>query len=89
MELNGFYGYGGKKEKQFTNAFLFKENLFVLNQTKEKLEIAVFNMESGQLIKKYDIDESTNPKFIEPPMEYNRITQQANENHDSKQQRAY
>ena len=73
-ELNGFYGFGTKK-KPFANATIYKENLFVLNQTKDKLEVGVFNMASGQLIKKYEIDESTNLKFVETPVEYNRINE--------------
>jgi hypothetical protein len=67
--LSGFSGFNGKKEKFYNNTYLYCENLYVLNVTKQKIEIGIFNFKSGQLIQKYELTESSNMQFVETPVE--------------------
>lgn len=69
FDLSGFSGFNGKKEKFYNNTYLYGENLYVLNVSKQKIEIGIFNFNSGQLVQKYEINESSNMQFVETPVE--------------------
>lgn len=71
MDLSGFSGFAGKREKFSNNTYLYGDNLYVLNSSKQKIEIGIFDFISGQLIKKHEITESSDVPFIETPMEVN------------------
>jgi hypothetical protein len=68
FDLSGFSGFNGKKEKFYNNTYLYDENLYVLNVSKEKIEIGIFNFNSGQLIQKHEITESSSIPFVESPV---------------------
>lgn len=69
FDLSGFSGFNEKKESFHNNSYLFGENLYVLNVAKQKIEIGIFNFSSGKLLKKHEINESSNIQFVETPVE--------------------
>jgi hypothetical protein len=68
FDLSGFTGFNGKKEKFYNNSYLYGENLYVLNASKKKIEVGIFNFNSNQLIQKYEITEASSIPFVEPPV---------------------
>jgi len=68
FDLSGFTGFNGKKEKFYNNSYLYGENLYVLNVSKKKIEIGIFNFNSSQLIQKFEITESSSIPFVESPV---------------------
>lgn len=68
FDLTGFSGFNEKKEKFYNNTYLYGENLYVLNVSKQKIEVGIFNFNSGQLIQKYEITEASNFQFVETPV---------------------
>jgi hypothetical protein len=69
LDMTGFVGFDGKKSKFFNSAQLFDKNLYLLNTSKNKIEIGIFDLASGKLIKKHDITESSTIPFVETPVE--------------------
>jgi hypothetical protein len=71
LDMSGFSGFGEKSEKFFNNSYLNGNNLYVLNTSKNKIEIGVFDFASGKLLKKHEILESSTIPFVETPVEVN------------------
>jgi hypothetical protein len=69
MDLSGFTGFAGKREKFSNNTYLYGDNLYVLHTSRQKIEIGIFDFISGKLIKKHEITESSDVPFIETPVE--------------------
>ncbi|WP_207515999.1 hypothetical protein [Longitalea luteola] len=69
FDLSGFSGFVGNKEKIFNNTYLYGENLFVLNSSRQKIEVGIFNFKTGQLVQKHEITGSSEVQFIETPVE--------------------
>lgn len=67
LDMTGFAGFNGKKEKAYNSSLLYKNNIYVLNSSRDNVEIGVFDLASGKLLKKHDISESAN--FLEAPVE--------------------
>ena len=69
LDMTGFTGFNGKKEKFYTNASLYGKDLYVLNTSKNKTEIGIFDLASGKLINKHEVSESTSIPFADTPAE--------------------
>jgi hypothetical protein len=69
LDMSGFAGFGDKSEKFYTNSCLYGNNLYVLNTSKNKIEIGVFDFASGKLLKKHEVLESSAIPFVETPVE--------------------
>ena len=69
MDFSDFSGFGDKKGKFFNNTYLYGDNLFVVNSSKQKIEIGVLDFNTGKLLRKHEIDETSKIQFVETPIE--------------------
>lgn len=69
IDMQGFVGLSGKKEKFYNNSTLYGSNLYVLHNSKNKIELGVFDFASGKLLKKHEISEESTLPFLETPVE--------------------
>ena len=69
LDMTGFEGFNGQKEKFYNSSSLYGKNLYVLNVSKKKIEIGIYDFGSLKLLKKYDITESSVIPFVETPVE--------------------
>ena len=65
ISMNGFCGFENKKQTSYNNSFLFGNRLYVLNVCNEKIEIGMFDPETGTLLAKHEIGESDESFFAE------------------------
>lgn len=73
LDMTGFAGFSGKKERFYNNTYLYNENLYLLNNSKNKIEIGIYDFASGKLLKKHDITESSIIPFTEPPVKLSTV----------------
>lgn len=69
IDMQNFVGLSGKKEKFYSNSTLYGPNLYVMHNSKNKIELGVFDFASGKLLKKYEVSEESTLPFLETPVE--------------------
>jgi hypothetical protein len=68
LDMSGFVGFA-EKEYFYANSSVYKNNLYLLNTSKKKIEIGIFELASGKLLKKHELNESSTLPLVETPVE--------------------